>query len=142
MDPKIIAFGVAVVAASVGGSVIVQEKPQVVAASAKAVDIAAAQVASVSADEIKTCTRERVGTKDGVVLKWACGGGVMPEATQVELDKLATPDAVSITFTPREEDGKTVLDARVQEGVLPNLDPVPDAKEAGLEAGAGEIDKP
>ena len=93
--------------------------------SVQPIDVMAAQVASISNDVVKTCTRERVGTKDGIVLKWSCGGGVMPETTQAELDKLATKDAVSITFTPRDDHGTTVLDAKVQEGVLPNLDPVP-----------------
>ena len=128
MDTKTIGIGtVAVIALAVsilnGG----KNTTTVVAASDKAVDIAAAQVAQTGTTDVKTCTREREGTADGVVLAWFCGGARMDDKTQDELNKMATENAVSITFTPRvDEKGNTVLDAKVQEGVLPSLDPVPE----------------
>ena len=133
MDPKQIAFGAAVVVlATVGGGVAgyQKDKAQVVAASEKAVDIAAAQVASVGDSEVKTCELVRVGTKDGVILQWACGGAVMPQATQQELNKLAGEKGSRIEFTPRDDKGVTVLDARVFEGEKPNTDPIPVMAEA------------
>ena len=120
--------------AALGGSALIS-KPvtitQVVAASDKPADVAAAQVASVGTEGEKTCELVRVGTQDGVVLQWACGGAVMPQGTQDELNKMAGDKGVAIKFTPRvDEKGVTVLDAKVQEGVLPNTDPIPVAPEA------------
>jgi len=140
MDTKTIAFGIAVIAASVGGSAVVGGKTTttIVAASEKPVDVAVAQVASIGATAEKSCELVRVGTQDGVVLQWACGGAVMPQATQDELNKMAGDKATSIKFVPREVDGKTVLDATVTEGEKPNTLPVPEATEEVKPAEAPE----
>jgi len=148
MDPKQIIFGVAVVAASVGGSVIVggdkSEKQQVVSATLGETDVLAATIANAGADVLaeKSCERKwgLVSSAKGPEIGWVCDGAWMPAQDQAALNKQLPADAVRATFRPREQDGKLVMDADVFTGELP-LKPI----EAPVEvkpAPVEEVEKP
>jgi hypothetical protein len=133
MDTKTAIFGAVVAAVSIGGAKLITTPTtvtQVVAASDKPADVAAAEVAQQGDSAEKLCELQREGTDKGIVLSWVCNGARMPDKTQAELTKLAGEGATSIRFTPRDDKGVTVLDATVTKGVLPNLDPVPVVGEA------------
>jgi hypothetical protein len=134
MDTKTVLFGIAVVVASVGGSAVVgggeETKEVAVAAADKPAYRTAATIANlpggVAAE--KHCKKERVGTVEGIKLKWCCDGACLGEPDQAELDKLAGEDATSIVFTPVDDGkgGKELKPLVTTGEPLPNLDPVPE----------------
>lgn len=122
MDPKTIAFGLAVVAASIGGSVAVQTK-DVVAVSAGEADVAVTEIAKLDPElQGKTCTRTWAQVNDSrePTLGWVCNEAWVPATQQAWLDKTAGEDGQSIELKPRDDGkGGIVVDATVTKGEAP-----------------------
>jgi hypothetical protein len=134
MDPKTIAFGLAVVAASVGGSALVTDtKTQelTVKAGATADDELVAAVAKLSPEVkpvqcVKLWANSGEGTEDKLV--WSCADAVLPATEQAAMDKKAGADAVAYRQEPRI-DGETVTyDVTITRGAEPVKPPVVEPK--------------
>jgi hypothetical protein len=147
MAPKTIGAGIAViVAATVGGAVggQITSKPSTqltVAVGATETDKAVVAIAQLKPTvDARQCKLAREGTDKGVVLSWFCDGARVGDHEQQELTKMAGDKGVSIAFVPHQDGEKIVYNATVQEGELPNTDPVPvhvDPEPAKKELGAG-----
>lgn len=122
MDIKTISFGVAVVAASVGGAAVVSQ-PSTETLTPKTVsleDVAVTEIAKAGpvADE-RRCVKDWVTVKvaKGPELKWLCDG-IYLASVQAELDKLAGEDGTEITYKPTIDGEDVKYNAEIVNGTI------------------------
>lgn len=149
MDSKQVAFGLSIVAASVGGAALVaspETKKEYVAASENVEDVTAAEVAAdVSAAPGKIVHYERgwatVNADKGPTFGWFRDGAWAPAKEQKAMDKQFGDEAVVVDLVYRDDNGKLVADAKVTRGPMPEK-PVPVVAEAPkpVEAPAEEVE--
>jgi len=125
MDPKTIAFGLTVVAASVGGSALITDKPTkeyTVKAGASKDDELVYAIAQLQ-PEVKPvqCTKlwanSGEGTEDKLV--WSCADAVLPELEQKAMDEKHGADAIRYVRTPRADGTDIRYDTETTRGELP-----------------------